>query len=133
MHYISREDYLRTMYHLYEKGRDIKSIEIAKELDISKASVSEMIRKLSKEGYIVVKPYSSIRFTEKGLTEAKRMMRNHRVIEVFLKNVLDYNIVDVHDEAHRLEHAFSEESIKRLNDFLKNPIVSPYGNPIPRK
>ena len=120
---ISREDYLRTMYSFYEKEEDktkgIRSIDIAKELNVSKPSVSEMVRKLIKKGFIKANPYSDIFFTGKGLKEAKIVMHNHRVIEVFLKKVLNYNLGKVHEEAHRLEHAFSEESIRKLDVFLK--------------
>ena len=136
MKQISREDYLRAIYVIYEAQKDkkegIKSVDIAKHLNVSKASVSEMVRKLAKEGYIAVRPYSAIQFTKKGLSEARRIMHNHRVIEVFLKKILNYNINKVHEEAHRLEHAFSEGSINRLDKFLKNPKISPHGYPIPR-
>ncbi len=134
---ISIEDYLRAMYAVYEKQDDksegIKSIDLARMLNISKPSVSGMIKKLIRLGYIKAKPYSKIHFTKKGFQEAARVMHNHRVIEVFLKNVLDYNADKVHEEAHRLEHAFSEESIKRLDSFLKNPKISPLGKKIPHE
>lgn len=131
----SKEDYLRTIYSLYENQKDkskgLRAVEIAKILNISKPSVSDMIKKLIKEGCVKAKPYSNIFFTKKGLKEAKKVMHNHRVIEVFLKEVLNYDLRKVHEEAHRLEHAFSEESIKRLDRFLGNPKRSPYGRLIP--
>jgi len=131
----SIEDYLRTMYYFYEKeeakAKGIKSVDIAKELKVSKPSVSEMVGKLVKREFVKANPYSNISFTKKGLKEAKRVMHNHRVIEVFLRDVLKYDLSQVHEEAHRLEHAFSEESIKRLDKFLNNPKVSPLGKPIP--
>jgi len=131
----SIEDYLRTMYSLYEKEQDktkgIRSIDIAKELNISKPSVSQMIRKLLKKCYVKANPYSNIFFTKKGLEKAQRVMHNHRVIEVFLKDVLKYNLDDIHEEAHKLEHAFSEQSIKRLDKFLNHPTKSPHGMKIP--
>lgn len=133
----SKEDYLRTMYGLYErldsKKEGITSIDISKELKITRPSVSGMLKKLVQNGYIKFTPYSRVFFTLKGLKEAKRVMHNHRVIEVFLKEVLKYDLSDVHEEAHRLEHAFSEESIRRLDDFLNNPTRSPYGYDIPHE
>lgn len=123
------------MYSLYErldnKEDGIKSVDIAKALNITKPSVSGMLRKLAKKRFIKVKPYSNILFTNKGLKEARRVMHNHRVIEVFLKKILNYDLAKVHEEAHRLEHAFSEESIKKLDKFLNNPKRSPYGYKIP--
>ncbi|MBW2989319.1 metal-dependent transcriptional regulator [Candidatus Woesearchaeota archaeon] len=131
----SSEDYLIAMYSIYEKEKEhskgIRSVDIAKELKISKPSVSEMLKKMAEEGFIRFEPYSNIFFKKKGLKEAKRLMHNRRVIEVFLRDVLKYNPKRVDKEAHRLEHAFSEESIKRLDRFLNNPKVSPSGKPIP--
>jgi len=133
----SKEDYLRTMYGLYEKldskEDGIASVNIAKELKITRPSVSGMLKKLAENGYIKFSPYSKIFFTSKGLKEAQRIMHNHRVIEVFLKKILEYNLSKIHEEAHRLEHAFSEESIKRLDKFLNHPTRSPYGHDIPRE
>lgn len=132
---ISTEDYLRTIYSLYEEQEDkstgIKSINIAKELKISKASVSSMVKKLIFKKYLKAKPYSDIYFTKKGLKEAKRIMHNHRVIEVFLKNILNCDIKRIHKEAHRLEHTFSEYTIRKLDKFLNNPKFSPMGKEIP--
>ena len=132
---VSMEDYLRTLYALYErleaKSDGIKSVDVAKELGISKPSVSEMIKKLIKRRYLKARLYSKIYLTKKGMNEARRIIHNHRVIEVFLKGVLEYDINKVHGEAHRLEHAFSEESVKRLDKFLNNPKSAPNGKPIP--
>lgn len=131
----STEDYLRTIYFLYEKQEDnskgVRSIDIAKELKISKASVSKMIVKLISKKCLKAKPYSNIHFTKRGLKEAKRIMHNHRVIEVFLRNILGCNIKRIHEEAHQLEHTFSEYTIKRLDKFLNNPKISPEGKKIP--
>jgi DtxR family Mn-dependent transcriptional regulator len=130
--YISKEDYLRVLYELNEKCKDnIKSIDIAKKLEITKPSVTQMINKFKEQELVKSKPYSRIKLTNKGLKEAKRIMHNHRVIEVFLKKVLKYEIKNVHDEANRLEHAFSEESIRRIDSLLSNPKKSPHGKEIP--
>ncbi|MEA3230010.1 MAG: metal-dependent transcriptional regulator [archaeon] len=132
---VSLEDYMRTIYSLYEKQEDkskgIKSVDAAKELKISKPSVSKMIKKLVSKKYLKAKPYSNIYFTKKGLKEAERIMHNHRVIEVFLKDVLDCNLNRIHEEAHQLEHTFSEYTIRKLDKFLNNPKVSPLGKKIP--
>ncbi len=132
---ISTEDYLRTIYFLYEKQEDkingVRSIDVAKELKISRPSVSKMITKLISKKYLKAEPYSDIYFTERGLKEARRIMHNHRVIEVFLKDVLSCNLNKIHEEAHQLEHTFSEYTIKKLDKFLNNPLISPHGKPIP--
>ncbi len=134
----TREDYLRAMYEIYEKqdsgenDKGIKSVDVATFLNVSRASVSEINRKLEKEGLIESKRYSKVRLTEKGLKAAKRAVYRHRIIEVFLVKILKYNSEDlkVEDETHRLEHAFSEESIKRLDNLLQNPKLCPHGKKI---
>ena len=124
---VSIDDYLRTVYDLFEKQKNkegVKAIDVAKNLNVSKPSVSAMIKKLIKLRYLKAKPYSKIHFTKKGLEEAKRLVRNHRVIGVFLEKIFKYDVKKVHEEAHRLEHAFSQESIKKLDSFLKNQGLS---------
>jgi len=84
----NQEDYLRAIYHLWEKDKqNIHSINIAKELKISKGAVSEMLKKLVKYKYIKMAPYSNIIFTKKGLKFAHELTHKHRIIEVFLKNI----------------------------------------------
>jgi DtxR family transcriptional regulator, Mn-dependent transcriptional regulator len=134
---ISIEDYLRIIYFLYEKQIDksvgIKAVDVANELDVTKPSVTGMVKKIIKLGYLKAKPYSRIHLTKKGLKEAKRIMHNHRLIEVFLVNALGCKLDEIHDEAHRLEHAFSDEIITKLDNFLQNPEISPLGKKIPHK
>ncbi|MBU1704955.1 MAG: DtxR family transcriptional regulator [Nanoarchaeota archaeon] len=130
---ITIENYLQTMYYLFEKdtNKGIKSIDIAKELKISRPSVSSMVKKLAKEGYLIADKYSKIFLTEFGKKEARKLMHKHRVIEVFLVDVLGHNVDNVHEEAHELEHAFSDESIEKLDGLLNNPRLSPMGKSIP--
>ena len=131
----TKEDYLRTIYFLYEKSKDkskgIKSVKIAKSLKITKPTVSRTIKKLTEQKYIISKSYSNIYFTKKGLKESKKIMHKYRVIEVFLKDVLNCDIKKIHEEAHKLEHAFSEYTIRKLDKFLNNPKISPMGKKIP--
>lgn len=126
------EDYLSTIYKIYEGNpkNGIHSIDVANQLNISKPSVSAIIKKLTKQGYLIAKPYSRLFFTKKGLQKAKKITHNHRVIEYFLKEVLKCNLEDIHEEAHKLEHAFSEKTIKQLDAFLGQPKLSPYGKRI---
>lgn len=128
----SQEDYLIVMYRLHEKDKQIRSVIIAKQLKISKASVSEMLKKLKKQKIVNMNLYSTVTFTKKGLNMAKKIVFKHRVIEVFLKDVLKCNSRDIHLEAHKLEHAFSDKTIKKLAKFLKNPKICPDGDKIPQ-
>lgn len=129
----SREDYLRAIYTFWEQeGRVIRSVDIAEYLDVSKASVSQMLKKLAQQRYIRIKPYSCVLFSANGLQEAKKLTYKHRIIEVFLVDVLEINRKKIHQEAHKLEHCFSDNAIKKLANFLNNPKYCPDGKRIPK-
>ena len=128
----SKEDYIRGIYILEEEKKEIKSIDLAHYLNVSKPSVSEMVRELNKEGLISYKKYSRLKFTAKGRRIAKNLTSKHRLIELFLKKVLNVNPKNIHPEAHRLEHAFSDESIEKIRGLLGNPKKDPHGKPIPQ-
>jgi DtxR family Mn-dependent transcriptional regulator len=133
----SRENYLRAIYRLHEKSDNaeegIRSRDIAVSLGISKASVSAMLRKLMAQEYLEISPYSRVKLPEKGIRESRRLTHNHRVIEVFLTRILGYLPQEIEAEAHELEHAFSEESVRRLDNFLNNPRKCPHGMIIPHE
>ncbi|HLG24894.1 MAG TPA: metal-dependent transcriptional regulator [Candidatus Nanoarchaeia archaeon] len=128
----NREDYLRGLYILEEEKGEIKSSELAAYLNVSKPSVSEMVLKLDKEGLVMYKKYSKLKFTSKGRKIAEKITSKHRLIETFLKKMLGMSPKKIHEEAHRLEHAFSDESIIKLRKILGNPKIDPHGKPIPR-
>ena len=127
----SREDYLRGIYILEEEKGQIKSIDLANYLNVSKPSVSEMAKELNRQGLIFYKKYSKLKFTAKGRRIAQKLTSKHRLLELFLNNVLKINSKNLHEEAHRLEHAFSDESITKLRKLLGNPKKDPHGKPIP--
>ena len=128
----NKEDYLRGIYHLMEDDPDVKSVDLADYLNITKPSVSEMLQQLNREGLVEYKKYSKLKFTSKGKKIAQKLTFKHRIIESFLKNMLRINSDDVHEEAHRLEHAFSDEAIDKLRRLLGNPKEDPHGKPIPK-
>lgn len=127
-----KEDYLRALYILEEEKKELKSIDLAHYLQVSKPSVSEMVQELDRDGLITYKKYSKLKFTSNGRKIAQRLTSKHRLIEIFLKNVLKISSRNIHNEAHRLEHAFSDESIVKLKKFLGNPKKDPHGKPIPQ-
>ena len=127
----NREDYLRGLYILNEEKGEIKSIDLAHYLSVSKPSVSEMVQELNKEGLVSYRKYSKLKFTTKGKRIAQKLTSKHRLIELFLKNILKIDSKNVHDEAHRLEHAFSDDSINKIKKLLGNPKKDPHGKPIP--
>lgn len=126
------EDYIRAIYLLQEKGEDSGVVQIAKRLKLSKSTVSERIKDLNLAGYTESKPYSAVSLTKKGKTLGMRMTYKHRLIEVFLHEVLKLPANLIHEEAERLEHAFSDESIKRLEVLLNHPTHDPHGSLLPK-
>ncbi|MBS3114251.1 metal-dependent transcriptional regulator [Candidatus Woesearchaeota archaeon] len=128
----NKEDYLRGLYLLEEEKGELKSIDLAHYLNVSKPSVSEMVRELNKEGLVSYKKYSKLKFTPKGKKIAQKLTSRHRLIELFLKNILKINSNNIHQEAHRLEHAFSDKSIEKIRKLLGNPKKDPHGKPIPQ-
>lgn len=80
-----------------------------------------MLKKLHEQAFIEVNPYSSITLTDKGFKKAKKLVFKFRVIAYFLAKVLGINKKHAHEEAHRLEHAFSDQTVKKLFKYLGNP------------
>lgn len=130
----SQEDYLREIYALSEKSDDggVSSVDVAECLSVSKAAVSKMLKKLNEEGFVQMSPYSRMEFSKKGRIAGEKVMYKHRVIEVFLIEILGVDKKNMHEEAHALEHAFSDKTIKKLAKFLGNPEICPCGHKIPK-
>ncbi len=130
---ISVEDYLKTIYHLQGDAPDerVKTKVLAEQMELSQPSVTNMLKTLSEEGLIEYQPYRGARLTENGNRIALRVIRNHRLIEVFLVQVLNYTWDEVHAEAERLEHAMSDKLAERIDQFLSHPRFDPHGDPIP--
>lgn len=125
----TREDYLRAIYSLGQ-GTEVKPVEISKYLKLSKQTVTERLQELSKDGFVKYKRYGSASLTSAGLQIAKRLTYKHRVIESFLYTLLKQPKDKIHEEAHRLEHAFSDKSIKALHNLLGKPKSDPHGSEI---
>jgi len=133
MHNISKEDYLSIIYKNKDATGEIKANIIADKLQISNAAVTDMLKKLSKDGYIKYERYKGINLTQDGESYAKNMVRRHRIWEVFLHQIVGIPWDKVHDEAHNLEHSASDELINKMEEMLDFPEFDPHGDPIPSK
>lgn len=127
----NKEDYLKEIYHMGGLRQNVSNKALAERLHVSPASVSEMLVKLRREGYIVYEPYAGSRLTEAGIAAAAPLLRAHQLWEVFLRRYLHYRWSEVHADAELLEHATSPRLQKRLADFLDHPDCCPHGTPIP--
>jgi len=128
---ISKEDYLSVIYKSSDSKGEIKANLIAEKLNISSAAVTDMLRKLSKEGYVDYKRYKGIKLTKSGEDYARNMVRRHRIWEMFLHQIVGLPWDKVHDEAENLEHSSSDELIDKLEEMLDFPEFDPHGDPIP--
>ena len=128
---ISKEDYLSVIYKTADSNGVIKANQIAEKLNISGAAVTDMLRKLSKEGFVDYKRYKGIKLTKSGEEYARSMVRRHRIWEVFLHQIVGLPWDKVHNEAENLEHSSSDELINRLEEMLDYPEFDPHGDPIP--
>jgi DtxR family Mn-dependent transcriptional regulator len=133
MQNISKEDYLSIIYKNKDTNGKVKANTIADKLNVSNAAVTDMLKKLSNEGYINYEPYKGINLTQDGEVYAKNMVRRHRIWEVFLNQIVGLPWDKVHDEAHRLEHSSSDELINKMEEMLDFPEYDPHGDPIPSK
>ena len=124
----SIEDYLKGIYTL-KKKKEYSNKKLAEYLNISPASVSEMIKKLVNEDYLIIEK-KKVKLTEKGSNFALDIIRKHRVWEVFLFEKLGYDKEDVHKEAEILEHVTSNKLLQKLEKFLFYPKECPHGSPI---
>lgn len=130
---ISKEDYLRVIFKNYVEGKPVTATLIAKELGVSNAAVTDMIKKLFRDKLVNYTPYKGVELCEKGRVEAIRLVRRHRIWETFLYKVIGLPWYQIDEEAENLEHSTSDELIDRLEKFLGYPEYDPHGHPIPRK
>ena len=125
------EDYLETIYELEEAGIPAMRARLVERLGVSAPTVSETVARLEREGYVTLDDQRVLRLTGPGLTAATAVMRRHRLAERLLVDVLKVPWSQVHEEAHRLEHAISDTLEPYLVDLLGDPGTCPHGNPIP--
>lgn len=129
----NREDYLKIILELGGDTTKVNNKQIVSSLDVSAASVSEMISKLVKEELVEHSPYQGVQLTASGLQKASSLIRKHRLWEVFLVEHLDYSWNEVHDDAEVLEHVTSEHLADHLENYLNHPEYCPHGGSIPKK
>lgn len=127
----SMEDFLKTVYALQQKNERVSTNALAGALNISAPSVTDMAQRLVDEGLVDYRKYYGVRLTDEGERIALKMVRVHRLIELYLVQELGYALHEVHDEAERLEHAVSDRFIAAISHKLGDPRFDPHGDPIP--
>ena len=127
----SKEDYIKTIYSLNGAKEIVSNKQLAHSLSVSAASVTDMNNRLKKENLITYYPYKGVQLTDIGIQIANKLIRKHRIWEVFLYEKLGFDWDEVHVEADRLEHASSEKVINALSELLGHPEYDPHGGIIP--
>ena len=127
----AQQDYLKALYQLRGDQRPVPTRDLAQRLGISSPSVSEMVTRLSAQGLVEHDRYRGQQLTREGRKVALELVRHHRLLEMFLVQVLGYSWDEVHDEAERLEHVISERMEQRIFELLGRPELDPHGHAIP--
>ena len=129
-HHPAFEEYCECIYELLEENVEVIQARIVERLQVSRPSVSEMMKRMESEGLIAMSG-STIALTEMGEKLARRTVRRHRIAERFLTDVLGLSWAQAHHEAGRWEHVMSSEVETAMDRVLGNPTTCPHGNPIP--
>ncbi len=125
-------DYLKTIYKL-QRNSTVSTTEIAKAMNVSSASVTNMVKRLDEMGLVNYQSYKGAKLTDAGCKIALEIIRHHRLLELYLKEVMGYAWEEMHNEAEHLEHHISEEFENRIDKMLGYPTHDPHGDPIPTR
>jgi DtxR family Mn-dependent transcriptional regulator len=127
---IAEEEYLQTLYWLFEAGLPMTGANLSRAMQLSAPTVSEMVGRLERDGYIVRSSDRTIEFTDSGREHAERIVSRHRMIERFLTDVVGVPWDDVHEEAERLEHAMTPRFEAYVRASVGDAKTCPHGHPI---
>ncbi|MEX0678109.1 MAG: metal-dependent transcriptional regulator [Pirellulales bacterium] len=127
------ENYIKAILQICQTGGGQAATgQLAAALRVSPGTVTSMLKTLSEIKLVTYTPYEGVRLTTAGNALALRVVRRHRLIELFLVKTLDLTWDEVHEEAEHMEHAVSDRLIDKIDAFLGHPEVDPHGDPIPR-
>lgn len=129
------ENYLKAIYQgqsALEAGERLVPMgQVAAALGVAPGTATTMVKALAESGLAEYEPYSGVRLTAAGERLAGLVLRRHRLVELFLVQVMGMSWAEVHDEAEQLEHVVSERLIERIDQMLGHPTHDPHGDPIP--
>jgi DtxR family Mn-dependent transcriptional regulator len=124
------EEYLEAIYELAEEGDRVTQSRVAQRLGVSRATVSEQVKRLVKQGLLTVSDDRAVGFTTEGHRVAEDAVRKHRMTERFLTDVLKLPWHLAHQEANSFQSGITDEISKRMLAMLDGPATCPHGNPI---
>jgi DtxR family Mn-dependent transcriptional regulator len=127
----SVEDFLKAVFSLQQQSDRVSTNNLRDALNITAPSVTDMAQRLVAAGLVDYQKYRGVVLTDAGREIAVKVIRRHRLIELYLVRELGYALRDVHDEAERLEHAVSDHFVEAIARKLGQPQIDPHGDPIP--
>lgn len=125
------QDTLKYIYVLRRRTGNATNQALAEKLNVKPATITKMLKRLARLGFIRYEPYYGVEFTESGRKVALEVIRHHRIIELYLVRRLGYTWDEVHSEAESLEHAISERLEQRIAEDLDDVSTDPHGHPVP--
>jgi len=125
------EEYLETIYNMTMEGDPVIGARLAEKFRVSRPTVTETIKRLVADGYVVQHEDKTVTLTPSGRELTEQVLRRHRLAERLLFDVLGMDWIQAHEHAHELEHSMSSEVEQQISQRLGHPPTCPHGNPIP--
>lgn len=130
---ITKENYLKALYHLADDDGRVQLSDLSKLLEVSNPTANNMVKKLETRGWVEYERYKPVVLTDDGRKAAALIIRKHRITEMFLVEKMGFGWEEVHDVAEQMEHIDSPLLFDRMDELLSFPQVDPHGSPIPNK
>lgn len=128
---VAMREYLAEIYRLQEHEPTVSTTSLAERLNVSAPAVPRMLKRLKSAGYVKHIPYQGVELTELGLEEALKELRRHRILEVFLVDVMGFAWDEAHEHADRLGQGLNDTLARRMAEMTGSPNRCPHGEPIP--
>lgn len=125
--------YLHALLLLTDSGRQAETSEVAEKVGVSQPAASRMLKTLAGKKLVALEPYQGARLTTEGLHRALRVVRRHRLLELFLHRVLGFDLAECHKRASAMQRAVDQTFEDKLDEHLGHPLTDPHGNPIPTR
>lgn len=127
------ENYLKAIFHIMDSDRTFTIKDLSQLLEIKMPTVNSMMKKFAAKNWVTYESYKPVIITETGVLEAAKVVRKHRLTEMYLVEKMNFGWEHVHEIAEQLEHIHSEEFFDKMDELLNFPKTDPHGEPIPDK